>query len=354
MLFASARNAGQLIHAPTVDKPVISNGCRDAPVYAGTDGDSRLRHGCDRLHYHGLSARSVDRIALGYRYGAAQLGYFQNVTLHYDDILNASVPLHDEAVSSLSKLRNVALALSLTSLNFVSPAFECVAVTGVKCRGATARPEVGTRGPTTVHPCRERHRRCRRAHPGVATRLGGASGPMDAVGIFQRELPTFAVLAGIPFFATPHAIVTFCLFVPALIYAGNPLGIGAKDVLGAIGPQTAAALIAVAIGVTVQSAFLSDLSRLEGFVVSGLDLPDCIPRSDRGCFQGDRPLRLALSLLRDFSPTRFRWSPQPGRSLSNGTFRLTANGTSNADGVPECPKPQCIPSNWVGPDPSHR
>ena len=212
-------------------------------------------------------ARSVDRIALGYRYGAAQLGYFQNVTLHYDNILNASVPLHDEAVSSLSKLRNVAL-LSLTY--FAPPAFECVAVTGVKCRGATARPEVGTRGPTTVHPCRERHRRCRRAHPGVATRLGGASGPMDAVGIFQRELPTFAVLAGIPFFATPHAIVTFCLFVPALIYAGNPLGIGAKDVLGAVGPQTAAALIAVAIGVTVQSAFLSDLSRLEGFVVSGL------------------------------------------------------------------------------------
>src|SRR6185295_17472753 len=78
-----------------------------------------------------------DSIALGYFYGAAQLGYFQNASLLYDNILNTSTQLHDVAVSSLSKLRDAVdelkrmWATALSSLTFFTAlVFSDLAVTG--------------------------------------------------------------------------------------------------------------------------------------------------------------------------------------------------------------------------------
>jgi polysaccharide transporter, PST family len=52
-------------------------------------------------------ARSTDRIALGYFYGAGSLGYFQNAFMIYDNVLGLLTgPLHNVAVISLSKLKN--------------------------------------------------------------------------------------------------------------------------------------------------------------------------------------------------------------------------------------------------------
>ena len=229
--------------------------------------------------------------------------------------------LHNIAVSSLSKLRSNldefkkswASALSLVSF-FSALAFATLAVCGQDFIVILFGPKWAPAGPLL----------CLFAVRGIAQSVertlgwlhvpAGRSDRWMRWGFFSAICQFAAVAAGLPFgaigVATAHAIATFCLFVPAVVYAGEPLGIGAKDVLRAVETTTAAALIAVAIGITLQSAFLSDLPRLAEIHHLRTNLPDCIPfRSGRGCLQGDCPMRLAFSLLRDLSPTRSRRSP---------------------------------------------
>src|SRR5262249_32370896 len=81
-------------------------------------------------------ARSADRIAMGYFLGAGPLGYFQNAFTIYNNLLSIlSEPLHNIAVSGLSKLQHSAAelkrswqgALSLLCY-FSGPAFAALAV----------------------------------------------------------------------------------------------------------------------------------------------------------------------------------------------------------------------------------
>ena len=264
-------------------------------------------------------ARAADRIALGHLYGAAQLGYFQNASVLYDNMLSIST-LHDVAVSSLSKLRNAVdelkrlWAAALSSLTFfTSLAFAGLAVTGQDVVVLLLGQKWEPAGPIL----------CILAVRGIAHVVERTLGWLHVSagrpdrwmrwGFYSAIFQLVAVFAGLPFglvgVATAHAIATFCLFVPALVYAGEPLGIGAKDVLRAVGPQTAAALIAVAIGITLQSAFLSDLPRLARFIISGLICLTVYLAVVVGVFKVTAPMRLAFSLLRDLSPTRFRRSP---------------------------------------------
>jgi PST family polysaccharide transporter len=129
-------------------------------------------------------------------------------------------------------------------------------------------------------------------------------------GFFSAICQLVAVFAGLPFgsvgVATAHTVATFCLFVPALVYAGQPVGIGASDVLRAVGPQTVAALVTVAIGFAAQRLFLDDYSQLARFILS---VPICVIvylAVVVGIFRVTGPIRLAFSLLRDFSSLRLR------------------------------------------------
>jgi PST family polysaccharide transporter len=265
-------------------------------------------------------ARSADRIALGYFYGAGQLGYFQNAFLLYDNLLSLFTQgLHDVAVSGLSKLKNVvdelkrSWAAALSSLTFFSAlAFACLAVTGqdfvVLLLGQRWEPA----GPLL----------CIFAVRGIAHTVERTLGWLHVSagrpdrwmrwGFFSGICQLVAVFAGIPFglagVATAHAIAAFCLFVPALVYAGKPLGIGARDVLRTVGPQMIAALITVAIGFTVQYTLLADLPRLARFVASGLICVTAFLAVIVGVFKVTAPLQLVLSMLRDFSPMRLRRS----------------------------------------------
>ena len=262
-------------------------------------------------------AQSADRVALGYLYGAGSLGYYQNALLLYDNSLSLFGKLHDVAASSLSKLRSNldelkrSWAAALSSLSFFSMlAFAGLAVTGqdfvVMLLGQKWEPT----GPLL----------CIFAVRGIAhvveRTLGwlhlaaGRSDRWMRWGLFSAVCQLVAIFAGIPFglagVATAHAIATFCLFVPALAYAGRPVGIGAKDVLRAVGPQLAAALSTVAIGFTVQRLFLDDYSQLARFVLSVLICVVVYLTLAVGIFKVTRPLQLAFSLLRDLVPSRLR------------------------------------------------
>lgn len=96
----------------------------------------------------------------------------------------------------------------------------------------------------------------------------------------------------------------FGLFIPALVYSGRPVGIGARDVLQAVGPQTVAGLAAIAVGLAVQLAYLGELSQLTRMFASGVICLATYLAVVVGIFRVTGPLQLAFSLLRDIRAIR--------------------------------------------------
>ena len=198
--------------------------------------------------------RSADRLAIGYFYGAAPLGYFQNAFLLYGNLLSIlTESLHNVAVSGLSKLRNDldelrrSWSTALSTVSFVSAAaFAGLAVTGQDFVVILLGEKWAPAGPLL----------CLFAVRGIAhgseRTLGwlhvvaGRSDRWARWGVFSAVCQLASLAAGLPFgpigVASAYAIVMFALFVPALAYSGRPLGVGLRDVLAAVGPQTVAAL----------------------------------------------------------------------------------------------------------------
>ena len=198
-----------------------------------SQGDSPLRDGSDRLHDDRLLGAIGRSISLGYFFGAVPLGYFQNAFLLYDNALSLFTQLHDIAVASLSKLRNDvdelkrSCAAALSSLSFFSCRSICcpcvLAVTAQDFVVMLLGQKWAPSGPLV----------CIFAVKGIAhvveRSLGWlhvAAGQPDRWmrwGVFSAICQLVAVFAGIPFglagVAAAHAIVTFCLFIPALVPA---------------------------------------------------------------------------------------------------------------------------------------
>jgi PST family polysaccharide transporter len=271
-------------------------------------------------------AQSSDRVALGYFFGAGPLGYFQNAMLMYNNSLSFFTQLHDVAVASLSKLRSNldelrrSWATALSTLSFFAMlAFAGLAVTAQDFVVILMGQKWDAAGPLL----------CIFAIKGIAhiveRTLGwlhvaaGRSDRWMRWGVFSAIFQVGALLAGLPFgaegVAAAYAVATFCLFVPALAYAGSPLGIGAMAVVRAVGPQMVAALLTVAVGLAAQRLFMSDVSRLMRFVLS---IPVCVVvyfTVAVGIFRVTAPLRIAFSLLNDFSAIFLR---KPSRLRSPG------------------------------------
>jgi len=83
--------------------------------------------------------------------------------------------------------------------------------------------------------------------------------------------------------------------------------VGAKDVLAAAGPQTVAALCAVAVGLLLQQALMAEFAPFVRFVLSGLICLVTYLAVAVGVLRVTGPMRLALSLLREF---QLRQSPK--------------------------------------------
>jgi polysaccharide transporter, PST family len=262
--------------------------------------------------------KSVDRVAVGYFYGAGPLGYFQNAFLLYNNLLVIlTESLHNVAVSGLSKLkddveelkRSWAAALSLVS--FVStPIYAVLAVTGqdfvVLLLGAKWAPA----GPLLcIFALRGIPHSVERTLGWLHVPAGRADRWMRW-GFFSAACQLGALAAGLPFgligVVTSQTIVMFALCVPALVYAGQPFGIKVKDVLAAVGPQMASGLGAVAFGLVMQQMFLMEFSQLTRFVFSAAICLAVYLAIVVGIFRVTRPLQLALSLLRDFVPAGLR------------------------------------------------
>jgi PST family polysaccharide transporter len=261
-------------------------------------------------------AKSADRLVIGYVYGAGALGYFQNAFNIYSNLLSIMTePLHNIAVSGFSKLRsNVdelkrAWTSALSSLSFFSAGvFSVLAVTAQDFVTLLLGQKWAPAGALL----------CIFAVRGIAHSIertlgwlhvaSGQAGRWMRWGFISAACQLIALLAGLPFgitgIAVAYAIAMFGLFVPALVYSGRPVGIGTKDVLRAVGPQTIAALATVAAGFLAQHALLANLSPLPRFAAS---VPMCTAiylALAVGVFGVTEPLRIAFRALRDFSPIR--------------------------------------------------
>jgi PST family polysaccharide transporter len=78
-------------------------------------------------------------------------------------------------------------------------------------------------------------------------------------GVFSAACQLVALMAGLPFgsigiaIALAYTVAIFCLFIPVLVYAGYPIGIGVKEVVSTTGLQMDSAIIAVAFGLICNS-----------------------------------------------------------------------------------------------------
>lgn len=219
-------------------------------------------------------ARSMDRVAIGYISGPRDLGYYQNALVVYENPLSLFVtPLHTVATATLSRLRGDLDELkrswsnALSALTyFAAPAFAVLAVTGhdlvvVVLGGRWADAGLilsvlALRGPAHV----------------VERTLGWlhiAAGRPDRWrrwGFVNLVAMAVALFCGLPFgavgVASAYVIVTYLLFLPAITYAGRPVGIAASDVAKATGPAIAAALGIAAFGFLLRYTVLSETTPL--------------------------------------------------------------------------------------------
>ena len=105
--------------------------------------------------------------------------------------------------------------------------------------------------------------------------------------------------------ATGYVLLTFVLFVPALAYAGQPVGIGAGDVLKVVGRQMVGAVAAAGMGFLLRFTVFADVqgpARTFLLAASYLAVYLIIVA---GLLRVRTPLQLALSLMVDFLPARF-------------------------------------------------
>lgn len=217
-------------------------------------------------------SRSVDRIGLGHRYGPRELGFYQNALNIYDNSVGVTT-LHNVAAATLSKLREDSGALkrawstALSSLAFfAAPAFAALAVVGQdlvvlllgeKWRATgTLLSILALRGPVQVVTS-------------THSWLHVAAGRPDRWrhwGVLNCGFTIVALLCGLPYgsigVAVSYAILAYLILVPALLYAGRPLGIRARDVWLAVGPQIVCALATAGIGFAFRQTLFGDLSAL--------------------------------------------------------------------------------------------
>jgi PST family polysaccharide transporter len=257
------------------------------------------------------AALSADRLALGYFYGIGVVGYYQNAFLFYTNALNLLAgPLHNIAVASLSKLRGdfdkfkSSWSAALSTLSFLSAlAFALLAVTGQDIIIMLLGPKWAPAGPVL----------CLFGFRGIAQTVEKTVGWLHVPtgrpdrwmrwGFISAVCQIAAIFVGLPFgligVATGSTIASYLLFVPSVVYAGRPLGIGVKDVLNAVGPQTVAGLIAAISGLAASHFLLFDFSVLSRFVVASSICFAVYLAIAVVLFKVTAPLQLALQVLRD-------------------------------------------------------
>jgi PST family polysaccharide transporter len=304
------------------------------------------------LHLTGFTmtdfvGRSIDRVAIGLGSGAESLGFYQKSMLVYDNMIDVlSGPLHSVACASLSKVKEDlpelkrAWSKALETLTFFAmPAFGLLAVMsrdlivvllGEKWSYAGALLSV----------------LALRGIPHVVERTLGwlyvVAGRADRWmrwGVFATGVQAVALLCGLPFgamgIAIAYSICMYLLFIPAVVYAGQPLQIRVSDMMKAIGRPLLGTLGAIVIVSFIRDRFLLQLPQTVRLVLTSSAYGTVFFVVVVGFFKMSTPLYVARSLLDDFFHLK-RLRNRPGK-ICVGTLDSQSacpeEGTSNQSDI---------------------
>jgi PST family polysaccharide transporter len=301
-----------------------------------TPGIPRLTEGVREMLRFGINVtgftltdyvgRSADRFAIGGKGGTSELGYYNQAFFVYDNTLGLlAISLHSVAVASLSKLRDNLTELkrswakALSTLAFYAmPAFALLAVTAqdfivvlltekwlytgviVSVLALRGIPHVVERTLGWLHV------------------PAGRSDRWMRWGVMGSIAQLIALFCGLPFgtmgVAVAYTVSMYFLFVPAIAYAGKPLGIGAKDVIRTVGPQLIGALACALFGFELLYAVLGELHPLLRLPILIAAIPAFYLVIVVGLFKINQPLNVVRNLVRDMAPRAL--ARMPGLKLA--------------------------------------
>lgn len=269
--------------------------------------------------------RSADRVAIGYRNGARALGYYQNALSLYENVLDVLVaPLHTVAVAGLSKVtadleefrRLWGKALGAL-LFYAMPAFGLLAVIsrdvvvlllGAKWASAGALLSIlALRGiPHSVERT-----------AGWLHVTAGRTDRWVRWGVVATCVQLAALACGLPFgprgVVTAYVASTFVVFVPAIAYAGRPLGIRTSDVVRVSWRPLTGSVAAVAIGFMLRYTVFPNGSAPLRIAALSLAYIAAYLVIVVGLFRLRAPIGVMLALVRDILPLRIaRLARMPG------------------------------------------
>jgi PST family polysaccharide transporter len=262
-------------------------------------------------------AKSTDRVAIGYRLGAASLGFYQNALFVYDNLLEIIVfQLHGVGAASLSKLRHDLVELkrlwakALTMVTFFSmPAFGLLAVTG----SDLVRILLGSRW--AVAGSLLSILALRGIPHSVERTLGwlhvsaGRTDRWMRWGIVATIIQLAALFFGLPYgpkgVAIAYVLVTYVIAVPALAYAGRPLGIHASDVVHSVWRPFVGSLLAAALGFALHYTVLGHLPGIVRMAAQTITYVGVYVFVVVGVLGVRGPLTSAAALVADLLPARF-------------------------------------------------
>ena len=262
-----------------------------------------------------FAKHNCDLVAIGRRYGAGGLGYYQGALQVYVNVLVPLSYVHDVAAGSLCKVLNDLTEFkrlwikALSTLTFFAmPAFGVLAVTSQELIVLLLGSKWSASGMILSILAL-------RGIPQVMERtLGWLHVPAGRTdrwmrwNVFAALVQVVAVVSGLPFGPMGVAIATVVspslLILPAFAYAGSPLGIGVRDTIEATGRQCVGAVTSVALVFLVRQELPMGLSSVERMGLLTVAYLTCYLLIVVGCFGLNGPLSLTRSLLRDLLPRR--------------------------------------------------
>jgi PST family polysaccharide transporter len=264
-----------------------------------------------------FAGRSGDRIAIGHRIGASGLGHYQNALSIYDNLLDVLVfPLHGVAVASLSKLRlqldelreSWAKALSAVAF-YAMPAFGLLAVISEDAIVLLLGAKWSSAGPLlTVLALRGMPHSIERTIGWLHVTAGRTDRWMRW-GIFATVAQFAALFCGLPYgamgVAWAYVAIMFLLFVPAVAYAGSPLGIGAGDVIVTVWRPLAGCLAAVGLGFVLRATLFANTHGFARILLLILAYVPAYVAIVVGVLGARGPVRTTQALVRGYLPPRF-------------------------------------------------
>jgi len=266
-----------------------------------------------------------DRIAIGYRSGAIQLGYYQNAMFIYENLCallvlsahNVAVATLVSAQNSIDELRRLwRTALSMLAF-FAMPAFGILAVTGqdlIVVMFGTKWSQAGVL--ISIIALRGIPHSVERTMGWLHVTAGRTDRWMRW-GLVALCAQLTALFCGLPYGPTGVAVAfvmcTFIMFIPAVAYSGQPFGIYATDVIKVVWRPLTGALLAVAIGFALQSTILAEWSAISRIVVLAAVYLATYIIVVVVCFRERMPIQVIFAVFGDVLPARL------ARNMRSGT-----------------------------------